>query len=227
MRFSLGAAALMVLAALAFTGTATAATGLNAYTVRLEGGKQLAELKAQGFDITEGQRKRSASRSSARNRQIAKLRRAGVEAKLLRDRRGRTAKRAAAAQAEAGWQVWRPYARTDVSVSGAAGNPVFNIKSQMERLARRYDHIAELADDRRDAQRRSDLRDEGHEERHNPAKGRLAPGGPLLGQSSTRASGSPARPPAGRCGSSSTTTAAGASRSAPTTSRSRACRPAS
>ena len=143
MRFSLGAAALIVLAALAFTGTATAATGLNAYTVRLEGGKQLAELKAQGFDITEGQRKRTIEIVGT-NRQIAKLRRAGVEAKLLRDRRGRTAKRAAAAQAEAGWQVWRPYARTDVSVSGAAGNPVFNIKSQMERLARRYDHIAEL-----------------------------------------------------------------------------------
>jgi zinc carboxypeptidase/immune inhibitor InhA-like protein len=143
MRFPLAVAALIVLAALAFAGTATAATGLNAYTVRLDSAKELQVLKEQGFDITEGQRKRTIEIVGTSG-QIAKLRKVGVRAKLLRDRRGRTTRRAAAAQAADGWQVWRPYARTDVPVSDAAGNPVANIKTQLENLAERYDNIAEL-----------------------------------------------------------------------------------
>ena len=62
----------------------------------------------------------------------------------MRNRRGRTARQVAAAQAADGWQVWRPYARTDVAVSGSAGNPTANLKTQLERLARRYSHIAKL-----------------------------------------------------------------------------------
>jgi zinc carboxypeptidase/immune inhibitor InhA-like protein len=135
-------AALAVLMTLALAVPASAAR-LNAYNVQLDGAKQLRVLKDQGFDITEGQRARTIEIVGTRG-QIAKLRKAGVRAKLLLDRRGRTASRIAAAQASDGWQVWRPYARTDVPVSGAAGNPTANIKTQMENLAARYSHIAEL-----------------------------------------------------------------------------------
>jgi Zinc carboxypeptidase/Immune inhibitor A peptidase M6 len=135
-------AAMVALATLAFAGTASAAPGLNAYKVNA-GAKQLQELKRQGFDINEGYLRGGIEIVATRG-QIAKLRRTGVRARLLRDRRGRTANRAAAAQAADGWQVWRPYARTDVPVSGSAGNPTDNIKTQLEKLAQRYDRITEL-----------------------------------------------------------------------------------
>ncbi len=86
----------------------------------------------------------AASRSSPRRSQVSKLRGKGLKAKLLRDRRGRTARRAAAAQAAGGWQVWRPYARTDVELSGAAGNPTDNFVTQLKKIAKRYDKITEL-----------------------------------------------------------------------------------
>ena len=137
-------AALAVLLTLAFAGPAVAAdSGLNAYKVKA-GAKQLLELKRQGYDITEGYLRGGGIEVVATKGQAAKLRKAGVRAKLLRDRRGRTARKAAAAQAAAGWQVWRPFARTDVEVSGDAGNPRANLKTQLERLARRYDRITEL-----------------------------------------------------------------------------------
>jgi hypothetical protein len=121
------------------------AVPLNAYKVNISGAKELRALKAQGFDITEGHRNHGRTLEIVgTDRQIAKLRSAGVTARLMRDRRGRTARRASAAQAAAGWQVWRPYARTDVAVSDAAGNPGANLKTQLERLARRYRHIAKL-----------------------------------------------------------------------------------
>jgi Zinc carboxypeptidase len=135
-------AAVAVLLSLALAVPASGAR-LDAYKVKLSGAKQLRILKEQGFDITEGRRARSLEVVGTRG-QIAKLRRAGVSAKLLLDRRGRRASRVAAAQAADGWQVWRPYARTDVPVSGAAGNPTANIKTQMENLAARYSDIAEL-----------------------------------------------------------------------------------
>jgi Zinc carboxypeptidase len=135
-------AALAVLLSLALAAPASA-VGLNAYKVKLSGAKQLKLLKEKGFDITEGQRARSIEIIGTSG-QIAKLRKAGVRATLIRDRRGRTARRVAAAQAAGGWEVWRPYARTDVPLSGAAGNPTLNIKTQLERLARRYSHIAKL-----------------------------------------------------------------------------------
>ena len=135
--------ALVALALLALAAPAAAGTGLNAYKAKAKGAKQLRELKRQGFDITEGQR-RGGIEIVATKRQIAKLRRAGVRAKLLRTRRGQTATRGAAAQAAGGWQVWRPYARTDVELSNAAGNPRVNIVTQLKRLARRHRDIAKL-----------------------------------------------------------------------------------
>jgi hypothetical protein len=134
----LTAAATLVLAAPAF------GVGLNAYKVNLSSAKQLKVLKDQGFDITEGHGRGGSLEIVGTPSQIANLRKSGVTAKLLRDRQGRTARRAAAAQAAGGWLVWRPYARTDVEVSGAAGNPTDNIKTQLENLARRYNNIAEL-----------------------------------------------------------------------------------
>ena len=43
-----------------------------------------------------------------------------------------------------GWEVWRPYARTDVEVSGAAGNPTANIMTQLENLAEAHPNITKL-----------------------------------------------------------------------------------
>src|SRR5687768_13367885 len=113
---------LTVLAVLLLAVPASAGVGLNAYKAKARGAGEIRELKRQGFDITEGQRKRGIE-IVATKRQIAKLRRAGISTKLLRNKRGRTAQRVAAAQAAGGWNVWRPYARTDVELSGAAGNP--------------------------------------------------------------------------------------------------------
>jgi hypothetical protein len=143
MSFRGAGVALAALATLALAVPASAADRLNAYKVNVRGAKQLLELKRQGFDITEGQR-RGGLEIVATGQQINRLSKAGLRAKLLRNQRGQTAQRAAAAQAADGWQVWRPYARTDVPVSGAAGNPTENIKTQMEQLAARHDRITEL-----------------------------------------------------------------------------------
>ena len=136
-------AALAALITLALAVPASAAERLNAYIVKERGGKQLRVLKRQGFDINEGHR-RGGIEIVATTSQAAKLARQGIRTRLLRARGGRSARRAAAAQAQTGWQVWRPYLRTDVPVSGAAGNPVANIATQLRRLARRYDRITEL-----------------------------------------------------------------------------------
>jgi len=135
--------ALTALVVLALAAPVSAGTGLSAYKAKARGAKQLRELKRQGFDITEGQR-RGGIEIVATKRQIAKLRRAGVAAKLVRDRRGRSSRRAAAAQAAGGWTVWRPYARTDIEMSDAAGNPTVNLMTQLERLASRHPDIAKL-----------------------------------------------------------------------------------
>jgi Zinc carboxypeptidase len=137
------AAALTGLLMLALAGSASAAKRLDSYLVKERGAKQLLELKRQGFDVTEGHRRGGIEIVATRS-QVAKLTKAGIRARLLRARGGQSARRASAAQAAAGWQVWRPYARTDVDVSGAAGNPTANITTQLRRLARRYNRITEL-----------------------------------------------------------------------------------
>jgi Zinc carboxypeptidase len=137
------AAAVAGLTMLVLAGSASAAERLDAYVIDERGSTQLLELKRQGFDVTEGHRRGGIEIVATRS-QVDKLAKAGVRARLLRARGGRSARRASAAQAVTGWNVWRPYARTDVPVSGAAGNPVANIKTQLERLARRYDGITEL-----------------------------------------------------------------------------------
>jgi hypothetical protein len=132
-----------LVALLVAAAPASADTGLNAYKAKARGAAQLRELKRQGFDIAEGQR-RNGIEIVATKRQVAKLREVGIATKLIRDRRGRSARRAAAAQAAGGWNVWRPYARTDIEMSSAAGNPTANLMTQLERLARRYSDIAKL-----------------------------------------------------------------------------------
>ena len=135
--------ALTALLVLAVAVPASAGVGLNAYRANAKGLKQLRELKRLGFDLTEGKRKKGVE-IVATKAQVRKLRRAGIKAKLIRTRRGRTALKAGAAQAAGGYVVWRPYARTDIDVSGAAGNPTTNIKTQMENLAKRYPNITKL-----------------------------------------------------------------------------------
>ena len=127
-----------LVALFATAAPASADTGLNAYKAKARGAAELRELKRQGFDITEGQR-RGGIEIVATKRQIAKLRRAGISTKLLRDRRGRTGRRAAAAQAAGGWTVLAPVRadrRRDVErcrepdrqphdAAGEAGQPSF------------------------------------------------------------------------------------------------------
>jgi len=132
-----------VLVALITAVPASAGTGLNAYDVKFGGLKELRALQSAGFDLTEAIRGKRAE-IVASDAQVTKLRRAGLDVKLERDSHGRTAQRAAAAAAEAGYQVWRPYARTDVAVSGDSGNPKANIKTQMEDLAKQYPKITKL-----------------------------------------------------------------------------------
>jgi hypothetical protein len=135
--------ALTALLVLAVAVPASAGVGLNAYKANAKGLKQLRELKKLGFDLTEGQRKKGVE-IVATKAQVRKLRRAGIRTKLLRTKRGRTALRAGAAQAAGGYTVWRPFARTDIDVSGSAGNPTANIKTQMENLAEKYPNITKL-----------------------------------------------------------------------------------
>src|SRR5215210_2605169 len=135
--------ALVALVVMALAAPAFGGTGLNAYKVKFRGAKQLRVLKQQGYDITEGKRRKRIEIVATKT-QVTKLRRAGLRTKLLRDSRGRTATKVAAAQAADGWQVWRPWSRTDVPVSGSAGNSTATIKKQMENLAAKYPKIAKL-----------------------------------------------------------------------------------
>ena len=143
MKLRVAVVALAVLVVGALAGSASAGTGLNAYKVKFKGAKQLSVLKRQGFDLTEGIRRKRIEIVATRT-QVAKLRRAGLRTKVLRDRRGRTARQLAAAAADSPWTVWRPWARTDVAVSGGAGNPTANLKTQMENLAAKYPKITKL-----------------------------------------------------------------------------------
>ena len=143
MKFRGAVVALAALAVLALAAPAVARTGLNAYKAEARGAKQLRELKRFGFDITEGQLP-GGIEIVATDSQIRTLRRAGIETTVIRDGRGRTASRTAAAQAADGWQVWRPYARTDVPVSDSAGNPTANIKTQLENIAKNHPKITKL-----------------------------------------------------------------------------------
>ena len=74
-----GAFALVIalVALFATAAPASADIGLNAYKAKARGAAELRELKRQGFDITEGQR-RGGIEIVATKRQVAKLRRAGI-----------------------------------------------------------------------------------------------------------------------------------------------------
>jgi Zinc carboxypeptidase len=135
--------ALTALALLAFAAPASAGVGLQSYRVNAKGLKQVRELKKLGFDLTEGKRRKGIEVVATKG-QARKLRRAGVRTKLIRTKRGRTALKASAAQAAGGYQVWRPYARTDVAVSNASGNPTANIRTQIERIAQQNPGIVKL-----------------------------------------------------------------------------------
>src|SRR4051795_12112674 len=135
--------ALTALLVLAVAVPASAGVGLNAYKANAKGLKQLRELKKLGFDLTEGKRRKGVE-IVATKAQVRKLRRAGIKTKLIRTKRGRTALKASAAQAAGGYQVWRPYARTDVALSNASGNPTTNIRTQIERIAQQNPGIVKL-----------------------------------------------------------------------------------
>ena len=71
-------ALLTALVALAVAAVpASADIGLNAYKAKARSAAELRELKRQGFDLTEGQR-RGGIEIVATKQQVAKLRRAGI-----------------------------------------------------------------------------------------------------------------------------------------------------
>ncbi len=144
MRGRLGSVTLAAAAAIALAVPAGAqAERLNSYKVKLGKATDTVEtLARQGFDVTEGGKGRSIE-IVATATQARKLREQGVRARLTRAEGGRTALRAHMA-AEPGWQVWRPYLRTDVALSGDAGNPKDNLVTQMQKLEQKYPKLADL-----------------------------------------------------------------------------------
>ena len=66
-----------LLALVVAAAPASADVGLNAYKAKARGAAELRELKRQGFDLTEGQR-RGGIEIIATKQQVAKLRRAGI-----------------------------------------------------------------------------------------------------------------------------------------------------
>ena len=141
MKFPAALAALIALAMLAFAGSATASVGLNAYKVDAgasSSGSRSARASTSrghrrgGIEIvaTKGQVSSCAARASRPSCCVIGADAPPGAPRLLR-RPG-------------GWQVRRPYARTDVELSGAAGNPTDNFVTQLKKIAKRYDKITEL-----------------------------------------------------------------------------------
>ena len=144
MRGRLAGVTLAAAAAVALAVPAgAAAERLNSYKVKVaKASATLETLAQQGFDVTEGGKGRSIE-IVATATQARKLRAEGVRARLTRAKGGRTALRAHMA-AEPGWQVWRPYSRTDVALSGDAGNPKDNLVTQLQKLEQKYPKLADL-----------------------------------------------------------------------------------
>ena len=135
--------AIATLATLAVSAPAQAAPSLQSYRVQADTGGELQALAGAGFDIHEG-RRGNGIEVVGTALQIQKLRAAGLTARATRAAGNRNPLRANAAQAAAGWQVWRPYAREDVALSPAAGNPTDSLMEQLEDLAAEHPRIAKL-----------------------------------------------------------------------------------
>ena len=172
--------------------------GLNAYRANAKGLKQLRELKKLGFDLTEGKRRKGVE-IVATKAQIRKLRRAGIKAKLIRTRRGRTALKVE--RRAGGRRLSGVASRTRAPTSPCRAPRATPRRTQdsdrADRASEEPGH-REARDDRPLAARAADLRDQGHEERQEDgrtAAGRRSSTRP----SSTRASGSRARPSGARC----------------------------
>jgi Zinc carboxypeptidase len=93
-------------------GLAVRAAGghLDVYSARLTP-EQLAELSSQGYDVGEARRAGSADRVQLvlAQAEADRLRAGGIELTLTRVKGGQTVRQFAAAQAAAGYQVWRSY----------------------------------------------------------------------------------------------------------------------
>jgi hypothetical protein len=142
-RRGLGVACATAVLSLTLAASASAAQRQQSYTVKLRHGSDLELLANAGQDVTEG-RRGNRMEIVATSSEVRKLRSQGLKVKLTRDRRGRSTLRATARAAAAGWTVWRPYARTDVELSGDAGNPTDNIVTQLQKLATKYPRITKL-----------------------------------------------------------------------------------
>ena len=156
--------ALTALLVLAVAVPASAGVGLNAYRANAKGLKQLRELKRLGFDLTEGQRKKGVE-IVATKAQVRKLRRAGIKAKLIRTKRGRTALRAGAAQAAGGYAGLASVRAHRHRRVGRRGQPHGEHQDADGEPRQEVPEHHEARDDRALAPRPAHLRDEGHEER--------------------------------------------------------------
>ena len=154
-----------------------------------------------GFDVTEGRRGSADRGRTAPRAQIAKLRTDGVKAKVVRDRRGRTAaQRQRARMSQATGADDSAYATSDPLRPTSATRPARSSHlEQYDRLLRQYPKIAEELVLGKTHQGRPIYRHEGHAATPTARKDGSPPGRALLRAASTRASGSPARPAAARC----------------------------
>ena len=134
-------AAVAVLASLALAAPAAADSRnpINGYRVAATP-QNLEKLAMAGFDVTEGRRGRHVEVFGTAT-QIAKLRGEGISARLVRDRKGRTAaqrQRALMAQAggadDSAYQVWTRYDRV-------RGDGKEQYLEQYDRLLRQYPRI--------------------------------------------------------------------------------------
>jgi hypothetical protein len=139
-RRSLGAA-LAVLASLALAAPASADSRnpINGYRVKATP-QNLEKLAMSGFDVTEGRRGKQIEVYGTAT-QIGKLRTDGVKARVVRDKKGRTAaqrQRARMSQAtgadDSAYQVWTRYDRV-------RGDGKEQYLEQYDRLLRRYPKI--------------------------------------------------------------------------------------
>jgi hypothetical protein len=114
---------------------------LDSYRVGVKSAGQIAKLRALGYDVTEGRQKGSVTVVATRH-QARGLRGKGLKPTLVRDKRGRTERQLAAAQAASGgYKVWRPYAR---DAFDDQGHPTDNLLTELRKLARAHPGLIKL-----------------------------------------------------------------------------------
>jgi murein tripeptide amidase MpaA len=136
MRGRLGCVTLAVVAVCATAAPAHAgSSGINAYRVKASA-KNLEKLALAGFDVTEGRRAKGKIEVYGTAKQIAQLtRESRLKARLVKDRRGRTATQRSRAK------VRRGLAELGLSARASAVNPTANASDAAYQVYRKYDAV--------------------------------------------------------------------------------------